>query len=346
MKAHVFNVTRRWLDPNGDGDPEDGVDGFRLDVASHVPLGFWRDYRKFVRGINSESLLLGEAWWTKWPDQLMDPRPFLQGDIFDSVMHYQWYKPARQFFAQANSGLKPSEFVAGMNRVYGGYSQPLMQNLMNLVASHDSPRFGTSFQNKHKYKYMMGARSNPSLDLGPPSKATQSEMRLMLLHQFTYISAPHIWNGDELGMWGADDPDCRKPVIWGDISHRPQVFMPDSKRAEPIAVKPNSELLNYYKALIALRKQRRELVGGKLKFVLANDNDMTLAYHRKLEGRETIIAFNLSGQVREVRLGADSRLKTKALVESSPGSVIGFEQNGRKIQFKLNSYSGVVLGNE
>ena len=346
VKAHVFNVTRRWLDPNGDGDPEDGVDGFRLDVASHVPLGFWRDYRKFVRGINPESLLLGEAWWTKWPDQLMDPRPFLQGDIFDSVMHYQWYKPARQFFAQANNGLKPSEFVNEMNRVYGGYSQPLMQNLMNLVASHDSPRFGTSFQNKHKYKYMMGARSNPALDLGPPSKATQSEMRTMLLHQFTYISAPHIWNGDELGMWGADDPDCRKPVIWGDISHLPQVFMPDSKRAEPIAVKPNSELLNYYKALIALRKQRRELVDGELKFVLANDNDMTLAYHRKLEGRETIIAFNLSGKVREVRLGADSRLKTKALVESSPGSVIGFEQNGRKIQFKLNPYSGVVLSNE
>ena len=147
-------------------------------------------------------------------------------------------------------------------------------------------------------------------------------------------------------MWGADDPDCRKPVILGDISHRPQVFMPDSKRAEPIAVKPNSELLNYYKALIALRKQRRELVDGELKFVLANDNDMTLAYHRKLEGRETIIAFNLSEQVREVRLSADSRLKTKVLVESSPSSVIGFEQNGRKIQFKLNSYSGVVLGNE
>ena len=83
VKAHVFNVTRRWLDPNGDGDPGDGVDGFRLDVATHVPLGFWRDYRKFVRGINDETLLLGEAWWTKWPDQLMDPRPFLQGDIFD-----------------------------------------------------------------------------------------------------------------------------------------------------------------------------------------------------------------------------------------------------------------------
>ncbi|MHC4997309.1 MAG: alpha-amylase family glycosyl hydrolase [Planctomycetota bacterium] len=58
VKQHVYHVTRRWLDPNGDGDPSDGVDGFRLDVATHVPLGFWRDYRKFVRDINPDALLL------------------------------------------------------------------------------------------------------------------------------------------------------------------------------------------------------------------------------------------------------------------------------------------------
>ena len=335
VKVHVFNVTRRWLDPNVDGDPGDGVDGFRLDVASHVPLGFWRDYRKFVRGINPGALLLGEAWWTKWPDQLMDPRPFLRGDVFDSVMHYQWYKPARQFFAQANGGLKPSGFVAEMNRVYAAYDQPLTQNLMNLVASHDSPRFATSFQNKQQYKYRMGARGNPELDLGPPNETTMREMRMMLLHQFTFISAPHIWNGDERGMWGGDDPDCRKPIIWEDIDHRPQVFGPNGKQAKPTAVKPNLELLDYYRTLIALRKQRRELVGGELEFILANDNDMILAYRRKLEGRETIIAFNLSGQVKEVRLNEVSRLKTKILGESNPGSVADLQQDGRAIQFEL-----------
>ena len=346
VKAHVFNVTRRWLDPNVDGDPGDGVDGFRLDVASHVPLGFWRDYRKFVRGINPGALLLGEAWWTKWPDQLMDPRPFLRGDVFDSVMHYQWYKPARQFFAQANGGLKPSGFVAEMNRVYAAYDQPLTQNLMNLVASHDSPRFATSFQNKQQYKYRMGARGNPELDLGPPNETTMREMRMMLLHQFTFISAPHIWNGDERGMWGGDDPDCRKPIIWEDIDHRPQVFGPNGKQAKPPAVKPNLELLDYYRTLIALRKQRRELVGGELEFILANDNDMILAYRRKLEGRETIIAFNLSGQVKEVRLNEVSRLKTKILGESNPGSVADLQQDGRAIQFELAPDSGVVLGTE
>ena len=64
-------------------------------------------------------------------------------------------------------------------------------------------------------------------------------MRMMLLHQFTFTSAPHIWSGDELGMWGADDPDCRKPLLWDDVKHRPQVFAPDGRRHRPIPVKPD-----------------------------------------------------------------------------------------------------------
>ena len=75
----MFDVTRRWLDPNGDGDPSDGVDGFRLDVAEMVPLGFWRDYRRFVRSINPEAYLVGEVWWEKWPDTHLRPGALAPG---------------------------------------------------------------------------------------------------------------------------------------------------------------------------------------------------------------------------------------------------------------------------
>ncbi|MHC4426148.1 MAG: glycoside hydrolase family 13 protein [Planctomycetota bacterium] len=344
VKQHVFHVTRRWLDPNGDGDPGDGVDGFRLDVAAHVPLGFWRDYRKFVRRINPEVFLVGEAWWTKWPDQLMDPRPFLRGDIFDSVMHYQWYKPARRYFAQANGGLKPSEFVAEMKRVYAGYGQSTIQNLMNLTASHDSPRLATSFQNKHQYKYKMGARGNPALDLDPPNEITLREMRMMLLHQFTFISAPHIWNGDERGMWGGDDPDCRKPIVWEDIGHRSQIYRPDGKKTEPIAVKPNLELLDYYRTLIALRKQRPELVHGKLEYTLVNDKAMTLAYRSTMADLETIVAFNRSDKSQIIRLSRNAEMKLKLLAESRPGSLAKWKQTDLEIRFELAPLSGVALG--
>jgi glycosidase len=344
VKQHILNVTQRWLDPNGDGDPSDGVDGFRLDVAAHVPLGFWRDYRKFVRRINSEVFLVGEAWWTKWPDKLMDPQPFLQGNIFDSVMHYQWYKPARRYFAQANGGFRPSEFVAEMTRIHSGYNQSTIQSLMNLTASHDSPRLATSFQNKHQYKYRMGARINLELDLDPPNETTLREMRMMLLHQFTFVSAPHIWNGDERGMWGADDPDCRKPIVWGDIDHRPQIYRPDGKKTRPIAVKPNLELLDYYRILIAHRKQRPELVHGELEYTLVNDKAMTLAYRRSMAGRETIVAFNRSDKSQIIRLSRKTNTMLKLLAESRPESLSRWKETDREIHFRLAPLSGVALG--
>ena len=343
VKAHVFNITRRWLDPNGDGDPSDGVDGFRLDVATHVPLGFWRDYRKFVRKINPDALLLGEAWWTKWPDELMDPRPFLQGDIFDSVMHYQWYKPARRLFAQAEGGIKPTDFIAEMNRVYAGYSPAQTQNMMNLVASHDSPRFGTSFQNKHKYKYRMGARGNKELKLGPPSADVVREMRMMLLHQFTFTSAPHIWSGDELGMWGADDPDCRKPLLWNDVEHRPQVFTPDGQRHAPIPVKPDREMFNFHRELIALRKKRPDWSRGKLQYLLANDAKMTLAYRRDHENNRSIVSFNFSDTPQSIRLKVGLINGAGVLISSRADVVKNLRVEDSELEFELAPVSGAAL---
>ena len=343
VKAHVFNITRRWLDPNGDGDPSDGVDGFRLDVATHVPLGFWRDFRKFVRKINPDALLLGEAWWTKWPDELMDPRPFLQGDIFDSVMHYQWYKPARRLFANAEGGLKPSGFIAEMNRVYAGYSPTQSQNMMNLVASHDSPRFGTSFQNKQKYKYRMGARGNMALQLGPPDASVVREMRTMLLHQFSFISAPHIWSGDELGMWGADDPDCRKPIIWRDVTHRPQVFTPDGKRHEPIPVKADDAMFTLHKQLIALRKKRPDWARGSLKYILADDDAMTLAYQREQGKHRSVVVFNFSNEPKTIRLKTGRINGAAVLATSYRDAVKNVKTKESALRIELAPVSGAAV---
>lgn len=344
VKSHVFNVTKRWMDPNGDGDPGDGVDGFRLDVAHHVPMGFWREYRTFTRSINKDVFLLGEAWWTKWPDQLMDPRPFLKGDVFDSVMHYQWYKPTRKLFAGAEGGYSPSQYVKKIKAIYKGYPQAVSSSLMNLMASHDSPRFSTSFINyQNKYKFNMGARGNKNITLTPPDEKTLRKMRMALMHQFTFTSAPHIWNGDELGMWGADDPDCRKPIIWGDVPHLPQRYNPDGSQSIPIKVSPNWELFSYYKALIKLRKSYPELVNGNLKFFPANDEDNLLAYSRSYNKFKSCIYFNFSKNKKAIRIPQSITETVVVSLESITGcATIDFESNGR-IQLILNPESSAVL---
>ena len=86
------------------------------------PLGFWRDYRKFVRKINPDALLLGEAWWTKWPDELMDPEAVLQGDIFDLGHALPMVQAGAAIVRAGGGGIKPTDFIAEMNRVYAGYS--------------------------------------------------------------------------------------------------------------------------------------------------------------------------------------------------------------------------------
>ncbi len=76
-----------------------GVDGFRLDVAEQIGLDFWREYRAWVRS-SIRAYLVGEIWWEKWPDKMMNPAVYTQGDMFDAVMFYQVYCPARYFFAK------------------------------------------------------------------------------------------------------------------------------------------------------------------------------------------------------------------------------------------------------
>jgi glycosidase len=205
---------------------------------------------------------------------------------------------------------------------------------MNLVASHDSPRLSTSFLNKQKYKFQMGARGNKQLKLGPPDKTTTSQIRMMLLHQFTYLSAPHIWNGDELGMWGADDPDCRKPLLWGNIDHNPQIFAPDGSQDKAIAVTPNQERFSYQKKLISLRRGRLEWTRGSTHFLHSNDENLTLAYLRKTDHHRSLIAFNLSNKPRILSLDNLAASDFEVLVESSSEALLSGTIEGRSLRLK------------
>ncbi len=295
VRDHVFAVTRRWLDPDGDGDPSDGIDGFRLDVAEMVPLGFWRAYRRLVRDINPEAYLVGEVWWEEWPDRMMDPAPWLQGDVFDAVMNYRWYMPTRGFFAGAPPYPTASEYVAHLDSVARGIGRDELQAMMNLTASHDTPRFGTSVYNPGRYKYDVSPGANPAYRIDRPDERTRRIQEMILVQQFTYLGAPHIWYGDEVGMWGADDPDPRKPMVWGDLIYEDETTHPFGMVRRRDTVAPDTTLRRVYKDLIALRQQHLRLfVAGELTYRLTDDTRGLLAYERVLGDERALITFNTS----------------------------------------------------
>jgi cyclomaltodextrinase len=310
VREHVFDVTRRWLDPNGDGDPSDGVDGFRLDVADVVPLGFWRDYRRFVRSINPQAYLVGEIWWESWPDKLYDPAPWLEGDVFDAVMNYRWYTPTRSFFAGALPALTATAYAKSLDSLNNGIAPPYQRAMLNLTASHDTPRFSTSIYNPGRYKYHNNPREDPGYRIDRPDERTRAIQQLILVQQFTYIGAPEIWNGDEVGMWGADDPDERKPMLWADLRYEDETTHPFGRPRHPDPVAPDTALFRVYRDLIALRKENLRLfVDGTLSWLTTDDALGLLAYERVHGNERAIVAFNASDAPHELSVSAEGRYR-------------------------------------
>lgn len=308
LRRHIFEVVKRWADPNGDGNPADGIDGIRLDVAAELPLGFWREFRQVCRSINPEMYLIGEVWWEKWPDKLLDPLPFVKGDVFDANMNYRWYRTARHFFDDAPNMLPVTEFVKQMNFIFNGVRPEVADAYMNMTSSHDSPRLSTSLYNRGKYKYHVKPFDDPKYKINRPDAITRRVMELLLVHQYTFIGSPQIWNGDEMGMWGADDPDCRKPLIWPDYKFDDEVVHPLGLQKPVDRVTFDSTTYRLFKQLIVMRKTNPALVIGSLKYLITDNANRILVYRRSFGKSEALVAFNMSDNVKTISIPATQKV--------------------------------------
>jgi len=341
LKQHIFDVTRRWLDPDGDGNPSDGVDGFRLDVAGEIPMGFWREYRKVVRAVNPEAYLVGEIWWLEWPDKLLNPKIYLQGDQFDAIMNYRWFRIARGFFGQAEPVLTSTGFIKEINRIDSGINIGNLQAMMNVVSTHDSPRLSTSLYNKTMDKYNAKPSDNPDYKINKPDELTRKEQILLLIHQFTFIGAPQIYYGEEVGMWGADDPDCRKPMVWDDIVYEDERAAFDPSKSRHVnSVRPDTLLKLFYENLCKMRKENSVLVYGDLSFSVADDKKMVLAYNRRMGKNEIVVVFNRSFKPQSVKVPVKNDGEYLNLLTGSDKSII---TNNNNIELNLEPLTAVVL---
>jgi cyclomaltodextrinase / maltogenic alpha-amylase / neopullulanase len=212
---------------------------------------------------------------------------------------------------------------------------------MNVAATHDSPRLSTSLYNKTMDKFNAKPSDNPDYKINKPDELTRKEQILLLIHQFTFIGAPHIWNGDEVGMWGADDPDCRKPMVWSDITYEDEKANYDPSVTRPVdKVSPDTALLAIYERLTRMRKNNPVLTYGDLEFTVANDNKMVLAYTRSLGKDEIIVVFNRSGK--EESLVVPVR-KNEAFTDIlSPGHE-SYKSVDEGLEIKIEPLSAIVL---
>jgi cyclomaltodextrinase len=281
LTEHIMAVTRRWMDPNGDGDPTDGVDGWRLDVPNEVPMGFWRAWRKTVKEINPDAYIVGEIW--KRADMWLD------GASFDAVMNYQF---AQAVVAWASGEIHAGELDKRLAILRLAYPEQASFVMQNLLAGHDTDRLVSMIANPGRGYDRANSEKPGSAYLGTkPSDAAYQRARLAVLVQMTYLGAPMIWYGDEAGMWGSDDPFCRKPMIWADL----QANDDPTERIDETH-------LAAYRALIALRRDSPALRQGGFRTLLADEVRNLWIFVRELGDERVIVAINAGTSVQRVDL--------------------------------------------
>ncbi|NHZ86991.1 MAG: hypothetical protein GWP19_14140, partial [Planctomycetia bacterium] len=139
-------------------------------------------------------------------------------------------------------------------------------------------------------------------DIRKPNFEERNIQKSIIAFQFFFIGTPFIYYGDEVGMWGADDPDCRKPMIWDEFIYDDETTHPcdiweSCSYSRPIdKVDVDQDLLDFYKSLSKLRNSHPALRRGTYKNHYLNDDTGIFAFVRELDNEKIIAVFNSSNR--------------------------------------------------
>ena len=150
-------------------------------MANEINDGFLRAFRAAVKAAKPDALLIGEVW--------EDASHFLQGDMLDSCMNYDFRRLALQFFARRT--LDAGGLAVGLHWLLTRYREPAMLAQLNLLDSHDVSRFLTE------------------------CGGDEARMRQAVVFQMTFPGMPCVFYGDELGLTGVSEPEYRQAMPWG-----------------------------------------------------------------------------------------------------------------------------------
>jgi neopullulanase len=246
VRAFLLDVARYWIDF--------GIDGWRLDVPNEIDDDeFWREFRQVVKEANPQAYIVGEIW--------DEGQRWLQGDQFDAIMNYVWARAVLGFalgrkppkkLRKPDHEIKPLDangFAAEMERLLELHSPEITYAQLNLLGSHDTPRL------------LSVARENTA------------RVKLALLLQMTAPGAPCIYYGDEIGMPGGPDPDCRAAFPW-DREQWDQSLRDDVRR------------------LIALRRELAPLRRGDWTHIHISHKQKVYAFARRYAGETALVVVN------------------------------------------------------
>ena len=279
---YFLAVTRRWLAPNG--NPVDGIDGWRMDMASSIPHPFWIAWRKVLNDVKPDALAIGEQWTSAqaWLNR---------GNQWDGQENYPFANAAMYFFVDhrgaGEPGIGPHRFAQVLQGLLNRYPYQVDLVQLNLLDSQDPCRFVSRFMYPDRTYWP------PSKKIGePPSAKAYQRLRQVVALQVAFPGAPMFLYGDEVGMYSAAGYplNCR-PMVWKDL-------LPYDNPH----VKIHTHLLNFYRRAIATRRQLSPLQIGDYGELLADKRRNIFAFHRDLDNQHVYVIFNRSAVVQRVQV--------------------------------------------
>ncbi|MEY8538444.1 glycoside hydrolase family 13 protein [Lactococcus muris] len=183
------------------------IDAWRLDVADEVDHAFWKKFRTTCDAAKKDFYILGEVWHSA--------QPWLVGDEFSAVMNYAYTNAIIDTFVKKELNLE--QMVSAINAQLMLYRKQTNQVMFNILDSHDTPRLLTQ------------AKGNKAL-----VKQVQAFM-------YMQPGVPCICYGDEYGLDGGADPDCRKCMPWTE-EHQ------------------DLEMFAFFKELVAFRRKYADIL--------------------------------------------------------------------------------------
>ena len=324
LEDYIMHIARKWV------SPPYNVDGWRLDVAADLGCSneynhmFWKRFRTEVKKANPNAIILAEHYG--------DPVEWLQGDEWDSVMNYDAFMEPLTWFL---TGMEkhsdeyredlwgnPDNFVGAMRHFMASMLTPSLQIAMNELSNHDHSRFLT------RTNHMVGRAAHLGADAAEKG-VNYAVMREAVTVQMTWVGAPTIYYGDEVGVCGFTDPDNRRTYPWG---------------------KENKELLEFHRDMIRIHKEEKPLKKGSVKLLKAEQD--VLAYARFQGDEQIIVALNNSDDLKELVLpvwlsGVEKNGRMQRLIYSyEEGYTTDYDEyiveNG-EVVLNMGSHSAIVL---
>lgn len=270
---------------------EQGADGWRLDVPNEINDDeFWAEFRQVVKNANREAYIFGEIWDA-------DPR-WANDTHFDGLMNYP-VKDALITLLNKRENLQ--QFSEKIDRLLKIYPRENVYSMYVPLGSHDTERILSA----------LGG------DL--------EKLKLAYLFQFAFPGAPAIYYGDEVGLEGGRDPECRGGFPW-----------------DPAVWKGDLHL--WVRELIAIRKSRASLRRGDFSRIVIKEDKGCFAFTRTLGEEKTLIVFNSTTELQDIQipvktLNWQEGQILRSLLDHRPFSVVK-----GKLPISLPPLSGMYLG--